>query len=122
MKKNLIVLTVLALVFNLTIQAQESVSKYYGTWEYECNEAPYGFETGKIVIAKNTNASKATIVFDDGSKNEASSVKIKGGILIIETYIEGSFVKITFKKKESKLIGSVYTDDGTLAIVARKKK
>lgn len=123
MKKNLIVLAILSLVFNLTLQAQDAVSKYYGTWEYECNEAPYGFDTGKIIISKkNGNSSNATILFDDGSKNEASSVKAKNGTLVIATYVEGNYVKVELKAKESKLTGSVHTDDGTMSITAKKKK
>ncbi len=121
MKKNLIALTVLALIFNLTIQAQESVSKYKGTWEYTCNEAPYGFETGKIVIKKEDGKYTSTTIYNDGSTNKADSVKVKDGALIIETYVEGNYVKVELKKKKGKLVGFVYTDDGTLEITAKKK-
>lgn len=122
MKKNLIVLTVLALVFNLSVQAQESLSKFKGIWEYICNDAPYGYETGDIIIKKKDNKYISTTIYNDGSQNVADSVKVKDGVLIIEMYVEGSYVKVALKKKESKLVGSVYTNDGELDIVAKKKK
>ncbi|MEC3908077.1 hypothetical protein VOI54_13680 [Tamlana sp. 2201CG12-4] len=122
MKKNLIVLTVLISVFSFTAQAQGAASKYYGTWEYECKEAPYGFTTGEIVIAKKENKSTATIIFEDGNTNEASSVKIKNDSLVIKTYIEGSYVEIELKEKDSKLVGFSHSDNGTLNITAKKKK
>ncbi len=122
MKKNLIVFAVLTLVISITVQAQESIAKYKGTWEYTCNDAPYGFQTGKIVIEKVGDKYKSTTLYEDGSQNVADAVKVKNGMLIIETYVEGNFIKVELKKKESKLTGLVYTNEGSLDIVAKKKK
>lgn len=121
MKKHLILLTILALVCTATSEAQ-SLSKFKGTWEYTCNEAPEGFQTGKIVIEKKGDRYSSTTIYNDGSRNIADSIEVKNGTLIIETYEEGSYIKVEMKMKESKLTGYVYTDNGTLSIEAKKKK
>ena len=123
MKKNLVVLVVVVLAFCFKTNAQESIKNFKGTWEYECNEAPYGYNSGKIVVEQKKDRPVVKVIYEDGGENTAESIKVKNGVLYFNINVEDSFVKVQLQKDGAKIKGKAINGYGEeLRITAVQKK
>ncbi|MBJ6368674.1 hypothetical protein [Snuella sedimenti] len=123
MKKKVVVLVVVVLAFGLKINAQESIKNFKGTWEYVCNEAPYGYNSGSIIVGQEKDRPTVKVVYEDGSENTAESVKVKNGVLYFNMSVEDSFIKVQLQKDGTKIKGKAINNYGEeLGITAVKKK
>ncbi|WP_242204692.1 hypothetical protein [Aestuariivivens insulae] len=122
MKKNLVVLAVIAFAFCFNMDAQESIKTFTGKWAYSCNDAPYEYQTGTIIIEHKENKSSARVVYNDGSKVEAHSLKAKEGILSFSVVVENESINIQLKKEGDKLKGKAINYYGEELMLTAVKK
>lgn len=123
MRKNILVLIVVALTFCFKSNAQDSIKNFVGTWEYTCEDAPYEYRTGSIVIETQNNEAKIKVVYQDGSQVKAESLSVKDGVLHFSVIVENETIPVELKRDNEKLIGKTYNEYGEeMKLTAKKKK
>lgn len=123
MKKTLLILVVILSAISFKTNAQESIKSFIGNWDYECIDAPYEYSTGILIIKQKDNKPVVEVLYNDGTKIVAESVKIIKGILFFDIYVEDNPINIELKKVDANLSGKVlngYNEE--LIITASKKK
>lgn len=122
--KNLVVLflSIISLAFTHSEAKELSpASKYVGTWTYECNEAPYPYHEGSLVITEKDNKTLVKVIFDDGDSATGRNVEIKEGKLSFEIWVEGNSVKTVLEQQGTKYIGKVNSPEGQMNLKLEKK-
>lgn len=91
-----------------------------GTWEYKVPQAPYEYQTGKLLVKK-VDAGYEVKFNVNGSEMKASNVKFSDSNLTFATYVENEYVKFKIKVAAKTMEGTVSYSEGTMGISARKK-
>jgi len=121
--KNLLKISALLLIVCLSInaQAKDTGKAIAGTWKYEAADAPYEYQTGKVVFYEEEGVSKVKVVTDyDVIKGE--NLKIEGNKIVFNAYVEYSYITVKIELKEDQLVGNVDTPEGVIAITLKKEK
>ena len=100
----------------------KSELKAVGTWAFSAPDAPYGYDTGDIVITTEGKKLAGEIVFSEYYKLKVQDLKVEKNVLTFKAYVEGETIhtKATLTKDELK--GNVSFSEGTLPITAKRKK
>lgn len=116
---------VLFIFFAVTVLQSEAkandFSKYLGSWAYECNEAPYPYHEGDLLIAEKDKKTTVKVTFKDGRSITAQNVTIKDDKLSFEIWVEGGTVSAVLEQKDKKIIGKVDSPEGKMTVSAQKK-
>ncbi|WP_242132356.1 hypothetical protein [Aestuariivivens marinum] len=122
MKKNLFVLVVIAFLFCFKTNAQESLKNFEGPWVYTCNDAPYGYQSGTLIIEHKGNKYIVKVVYEDGSVVNAQSLKVENDILYFNVNVENESVDVQLKKEGGKLKGKAINNYGEELLLTAVKK
>lgn len=99
--------------------AQEAVNKtIVGSWKYEVSQAPYGFESGTIIISKDKENLLGEVNFVSGYSVKLQNLSLKSDTLRAAANVEGENISITAKMVKNKLQGKVDTSMGVMGIKA----
>ena len=121
--KNVLKISALLLIvcLSINVQAKDTSKAIAGTWKYEATDAPYEYQTGKVVFYEEEGVSKVKVVTDyDVIKGE--NLKIEGNKIVFNAYVENSYITVKIELKEDQLVGNVDTPEGVLAITLKKEK
>lgn len=115
------------MIFTLGVTAQMADAHgkqphFNGTWGFKCDEAPYGFNDGKLVILEKTEKTTIEVTFSDGTKLTGEDVKIKEGVLTFSVSVDYDVIEVKLKRKGEKLAGSAITPEGALSVEATLAK
>lgn len=122
MKKNLLVLALITSIFYFKTNAQESIKSFKGTWTYTCNDAPYGYQSGTLIIDSAASTNTAKVVYEDGSSVNAHTLKIKAGVLYFSVVVENELINVQLKKNGDKLKGKTINGYGEELILTAVRK
>lgn len=92
-----------------------------GSWTYSAPYAPYGYETGTIVLTQKDQ--KSTALVEIGySKLENIEVTQKEEKLLFSLFIEGTTVEVMLSPNgKDELIGTAQVDGSEIKVVAKRK-
>lgn len=91
-----------------------------GTYEYESNDAPYGYHKGVLELRKEDKKWKASIRIGEQTI-QGQEVKVMDDKVQFKVYVEGTTVTVKLKQKEDNLAGTASTYDGVMKVTAKKK-
>ena len=96
-------------------------SPFKGTWEFKCDQAPEGYNNGKIIIKEKNHKLSVEVTFSDGTRLNGQNAKVKNGALTFDVSVDYEMVEVSLKRKGTKLTGSADTPEGTMDVEATKK-
>ncbi|MBW6534618.1 MAG: hypothetical protein K0B11_06390 [Mariniphaga sp.] len=121
MKKILIFMTLALLATTVFNAAATPVNKdVLGEWKFKSPQAPYGYETGSIVILEKEGVLAGEIKFADGTKVELKDVKFEENVLKFGINVEYNYVPIKATFEGNKMKGTANTPEGDLPFEATK--
>jgi glycoprotein endo-alpha-1,2-mannosidase len=91
-----------------------------GTWNYRVDDAPFGFQSGKVIFYNENDSVKAKIKFF-GISIPAEDLKIDGDEISMIVPIEHENTLIRIKRVEDKFTGNVIFSDGNMSIILTKQ-
>jgi len=100
-----------------TISAKECI----GSWTYTAPSAPYGYYTGTVEFIQKDTTIFANIVIGD-LKMSPIKVKKTDGNYVIDLYVDGSDVCVTFVRKTKDHYTGTAAFDGSEIDVELKRK
>jgi hypothetical protein len=104
-----------------TLSAQKKVNPV-GTWTYQADQAPYEYNSGEIVIAKDGKDYTVKIVLGEYYELKASSVTYEKNELSFRIYVEGESVSVKGTVGKETIEGTASYSEGTIPIAAKRKK
>lgn len=90
-----------------------------GTWNYIAKDAPFGFQTGKMIFYEEEETTKAKINIY-GITIETDNLEIEGAKVSCSAEVENEQVSIKLEMKNNQLIGWVQFSDGGMSITMVK--
>ncbi len=91
-----------------------------GTWNYTTEDAPFGFQTGKVIFYEEEGTTKAKIKIY-GFTIDTEHLEIDGAKVSCTAVVEHEQISIKLEMKDNQLIGWVQFSDGGMAIEMVKK-
>ncbi|MEQ9286175.1 MAG: hypothetical protein RIG77_04660 [Cyclobacteriaceae bacterium] len=91
-----------------------------GTWEYKVPQAPYEYQTGKMLVKKVESGYEVKFNIN-GTEMKARNVKFSDSNLTFATYVENEYVTFKIKVAAKTMEGTVSYSEGRLGITAKKK-
>lgn len=123
MKKIALVL-LLGVLMSLNLSALQSGQKDVdpvGSWVFDAPDAPYGYNAGEIVVAKEKDAFTVQLKFGEyGIK--AYNIKYEKNILSFTVYVESEAVMVKADFSKEKVTGKATTSEGDIPFTATRKK
>jgi len=92
-----------------------------GTWTYSAPDAPYGYQAGDIVVAKEKDAYTVSLKLGEYAI-KGYNVKYEKNLLSFTVYIESESVMIKATFEENKISGKANTSEGDIPFTATRKK
>ncbi|HAM09688.1 MAG: hypothetical protein A2X05_09910 [Bacteroidetes bacterium GWE2_41_25] len=122
MKKEFIMIILLA-VFSLSANAAaHEKSALIGSWKCVANDVPDEYRNSTIVISEKEGILTGVVKFDNGTEIALNYVKHTENDVIMSVYVEGSEVIIKGKLAGSKITGTADTPDGQVTLTATRVK
>lgn len=124
MKRNSLVILLFSLLMVITTGNAVAVTSEkapYGTWQYSVVNAPYGYESGDLVLNKKDGEITGSLIFSEGYNVSLYEIKIKKGQLSFKAFVEGTEISFEGTYTKKKIEGTVSYVDGTLALTAVPK-
>lgn len=122
MKKIFLIISILSILSlpSFSAKTQDDIKKnFLGDWNYELNEAPYGYEKGIIsFIEKDSNLT--CLVKLEAGTIPADSIRIEAEKIIIIVTVDNNPIKVVLSLKDNKLVGKVDTPEGQKDLTAKK--
>ena len=121
--KNVLKISALLMIvcLSITAQAKDSGKAIAGTWKYEAADAPYEYQTGKVVFYEEEGVSKVKVVTDyEVIKGE--NLKIEGNKVVFNAYVEYDYITVKLELTNGQLVGNVDTPEGAITITLKKEK
>ncbi|MGM0375555.1 MAG: hypothetical protein ACQEQ0_02145 [Bacteroidota bacterium] len=100
----------------------QSNKEIVGQWAFNVDKAPYGYQTGSLVISEEKDSLKGHVKFEDGYKVDLKNLSYTEGVLNCGLYIDYTHIKVKAEIKEQLLKGTVFTPEGEMKISAKKKE
>jgi len=111
-------LILIAFMVSCTINMQDQ--GLLGTWVYTVEDAPFGFQTGRVIFYEENDSTKAKIrVY--GLPIETSNLEIDSAKVSFTTQVEHEQISVKLEMKEESLIGMVHASEGAMSISMLKK-
>jgi len=121
--KNVLKISALLLMVcvSMNAQAKDTGKTITGTWKYEASDAPYEYQTGKVIFYEEAGVSKVKITTDyDVIKGE--NLKIEGNKIVFNAYVEYDYITVKLELQADQLVGKVDTPEGVISITLKKEK
>jgi hypothetical protein len=116
--KKAFLLILISLMLSCTTHVQDQGIP--GTWIYTVEDAPIGFQTGRVIFYKENDSLKVKLKVY-GIPIEAANLEIDGTKISFTTQIEHEQISIKLEKKEDELVGMVLASEGGMPISLEKK-
>lgn len=91
-----------------------------GTWQYTVKDAPFGFQTGKVIFFEEDDVTRAKLKVY-GIAIKCDNLIMEGDKVSFTTQVEHEDVAIKLEMKDKKLIGMVHASEGGMSIEMVKK-
>jgi glycoprotein endo-alpha-1,2-mannosidase len=91
-----------------------------GTWIYKVEEAPFGFQTGRVIFYEENDSTKAKLKVY-GIPIETDNLEIDSSKVSFTTQVEHEQISIKLEMKDDSLIGMVHASEGAMSISMVKK-
>ena len=91
-----------------------------GTWQYTVKDAPFGFQTGRVIFFEEDEMTRAKIKVY-GISMKCDNLNIEGDKVSFTTRVEHEDVSIKLEMKDNKLVGLVHSSEGGMSIEMVKK-
>jgi len=101
-----------------TMQVQDQ--GILGTWIYTVEDAPFGFQTGRVIFYEENDSTKAKLKVY-GIPIKTDDLEIDSAKVSFTTQVEHEQVSIKLEIKEDALIGMVHASEGAMPISMVKK-
>lgn len=123
MKKFLVVAFLLAIVSgNAIASVTPANNDVVGEWKYEVPTAPYGYESGTIILSEKEGKLVGEVKLNDGYKIDLKNVTYADGVFKCGLYVDYEYVSIKAKIEGKTLTGAVDTPEGEMKMTAKKTK
>jgi opacity protein-like surface antigen len=99
----------------------QSNKEITGQWAFNVDTAPYGYQTGMLVISEEKDSLNGHVKFEDGYKVDLKDISYTEGVLNCGLYIDYSYIKVKAEIHEQLLRGTVNTPQGKMKFSAKKK-
>jgi len=118
MMKNFFAIVILL----ITVSCSRNVKDYglLGTWKYTAPDAPFGFQTGRMIFFEEEGLIKAKIKIY-GFTFDTENLKINGNKISCTTEVEHEQLSIKLEMNDNQLVGWVQFSDGGMSISMIKK-
>lgn len=93
-----------------------------GTWSFYAEDAPYEYNSGDIVIGKESKGYTAKIVFGESYEVKGRDVVLEKDQLSFKIYIEDETVNIKGTVTMETIIGTASYSEGSISFKAERKK
>jgi glycoprotein endo-alpha-1,2-mannosidase len=111
---------VLILLFMVSCATNIQDKGILGTWQYTVKDAPFGFQTGKVIFFEEDEVTRAKLKVY-GISMKCDNLIIEGDKVSFTTSVEHEDVSIKLEMKDNKLIGLVHASEGGMSIEMVKK-
>ena len=91
-----------------------------GTWEYKAPDAPYEYNTGKIVFEEVDGEIRITVKFRNGAIIKAQDAKIGDDSFSFKVEVEYEPVKVSGKIAGNRITGQANSSQGVINITAER--
>ncbi|SHE95210.1 hypothetical protein SAMN05444274_10370 [Mariniphaga anaerophila] len=91
-----------------------------GEWKFESPNAPYGYNSGAIIIKEKDGALAGEIKFSDGTKVELKDILLEEGVLKFGINVEYNYVLVKATIEGNMMKGTANSPDGKLPFEAKK--
>jgi len=91
-----------------------------GTWIYTVEDAPFGFQTGRVIFYEENDSTKAKLKVY-GIPIKTDHLEIDSASVSFTTQVEHEQVSIKLERQEDALIGMVHASEGAMPISMVKK-
>jgi hypothetical protein len=126
MKKALLIIMLLGLIYPVAKPVPADNSSIVGSWKCATLDVPYEYSNSVITLVEKDGKLSGSVKFDSGEEVKLSTIKYTNNQLVISLYVEGYSVTVDGKVAGTKITGTVDTPDGkvnfTATKVAEKKK
>jgi hypothetical protein len=125
MKKVLIIILLLGLIYPAARSAAADNKAVLGSWKCAVVDVAPEYSNSLITFIEKEGKLTGSIKFDSGNEVMLTSVKHTNGQLVLTLYVEGYSITVNGKVAGSKMTGTVDTPDGKVnftAIKAPEKK
>ena len=120
MKKELIMILLLAIYSMSANAVTPDKSALIGSWKCVANDVPEEYKNSTIIISKKDGKLAGTVKFDNGMEIALNYVKQTGNDVVMSVYVDGYEVIINGKLAGSKITGTADTPDGQVTLSATK--
>ena len=91
-----------------------------GSWEFKVPEAPYEYNSGKIVFGEVDGKPTVTVRLKSGTEVKAQNVKFENDSISFGVMIEYELVKVLGKLTDNKITGKASSSQGLMNITVEK--
>lgn len=116
--KKLFIIPIVLLMFSCTRNVQDE--GILGTWIYTAEDAPFGFQKGKVVFYEENDSTKAKIKIY-GFSLPAKNLVVDENNVSFSVWVETEEVSIKLEIQDDKMVGQVKASDLSSPIVLVKK-
>jgi len=120
MKKELIMILLLAIYSMSANAVTPDKSALIGSWKCVANDVPEEYKNSTIIISKKDGKLAGTVKFDNGMEIALNYVKQTGNDVVMSVYVDGYEVIINGKLAGSKITGTADTPDGQVTLSATR--
>jgi len=118
MKKILALIIIVLVLVSCTQNAEEK--GILGTWIYTVEDAPFGFQTGRVIFYEENDSTKAKLKIY-GIPKETANLEIDSTKVFFTTQVEHEQISIKLEMMDDELIGMVRASEGAMPISMVKK-
>ena len=119
------VLSMIAIFVLMSFSSPNATSDFLGKWTYTATDAPYEYSKGEIFVSKDKAGKyQCSITFNDYSKTTvlAKNVKVNNTKLSFSITVDYEDVNAVLTLKDKKLKGMVSYPEGSISVLAYRKK
>jgi glycoprotein endo-alpha-1,2-mannosidase len=113
-------LSLIVLLFTLSCTSHVQDQDILGTWIYKVDDAPFGFQTGRVIFFQENDSVKAKLKIY-GISIETANLKLDSANVSFTSQIEHEQISIKLEMKENELVGMVHASEGAMEISMLKK-
>lgn len=117
----LIAIAVIALSY-IKASATTNNKDFLGTWAFESQHAPEGYQTGVFSIVEKEGELAGEVRFPGGYIIEMENVKLTNGVLTFTIQVDYNPINIKATIEETVLKGSAASPEGDIPFEAKRMK